>query len=213
MVIGDVVFGDDSLVWFGVVVCGDMYCIVIGVCISVQDNVVLYIIYDFVFNFGGFLLILGDDVIVGYQVMLYGCIIGDWVMIGMQIMIMDGVVVESDVMLVVGSLVSSGKWLVFGWLYWGWLVWLVCELIVKEIEFLFYVVGNYVKLKDQYLDEFQGIQIVYINDMLLKFSGLLLLCIGEVEVCIVMVKLKLLLVCILKLVIIELMVLWVLMLQ
>jgi carbonic anhydrase/acetyltransferase-like protein (isoleucine patch superfamily) len=152
-VIGDVALGDDSSVWPGAVVRGDMHHIVIGARTSVQDNAVLHITHDSAFNPGGFPLTLGDDVTVGHQAMLHGCTIGDRVMIGMQTMIMDGAVVESDVMLAAGSLVSPGKRLASGWLYRGRPARAVRELTAKEIEFLPYVAGNYVKLKDQYLDE------------------------------------------------------------
>jgi|TARA_R100001143_G_scaffold57945_1_gene55452 carbonic anhydrase/acetyltransferase-like protein (isoleucine patch superfamily) len=152
-VIGDVALGDDSSVWPGAVVRGDMHRIVIGARTSVQDNAVLHITHDSAFNPGGFPLTLGEDVTVGHQAMLHGCTIGDRVMIGMQTMIMDGAVVESDVMLAAGSLVSPGKRLASGWLYQGRPARPVRELTAKEIEFLPYVAGNYVKLKDQYLDE------------------------------------------------------------
>jgi|TARA_B100000378_G_scaffold5979_2_gene5434 carbonic anhydrase/acetyltransferase-like protein (isoleucine patch superfamily) len=152
-VIGEVTLGNDSSVWPGAVVRGDMHRIVIGARTSVQDNAVLHITHDSAFNPGGFPLTLGDDVTVGHQAMLHGCTIGDRVMIGMQTMIMDGAVVESDVMLAAGSLVSPGKRLASGWLYRGRPARAVRELTAKEIEFLPYVAGNYVKLKDQYLDE------------------------------------------------------------
>lgn len=152
-VIGEVTLGDDSSVWPGAVVRGDMHRIVIGARTSVQDNAVLHITHDSAFNPGGFPLTLGDDVTVGHQAMLHGCTIGDRVMIGMQTMIMDGAVVESDVMLAAGSLVSPGKRLASGWLYRGRPARAVRELTAKEIEFLPYVAGNYVKLKDQYLDD------------------------------------------------------------
>ena len=150
-VIGDVDLGDDSSVWPGAVVRGDMHRIVIGARTSVQDNAVLHITHDSAFNPGGFPLTLGDDVTVGHQAMLHGCTIGDRVMIGMQTMIMDGAVVENDVMLAAGSLVSPGKRLASGWLYLGRPARPVRELTAKEIEFLPYVAGNYVTLKNQYL--------------------------------------------------------------
>ena len=152
-VIGEVALGDDSSVWPGAVVRGDMHRIVIGARTSVQDNAVLHITHDSAFNPGGFPLTLGDDVTVGHQAMLHGCTIGDRVMIGMQTMIMDGAVVESDVMLAAGSLVSPGKRLESGWLYRGRPARPVRELTEQELRFLPYVAGNYVKLKDKHMAE------------------------------------------------------------
>lgn len=65
----------------------------------------LYVIYKFLYNLDGNLLIIGEDVIVGYKVMFYGCIIGNWVLVGMGLILFDGVIVEDDVMIGVGSLV------------------------------------------------------------------------------------------------------------
>ncbi len=152
-VIGEVALGDDSSVWPGAVVRGDMHRIRVGARTSIQDNAVLHITHASEFNPGGFPLEIGADVTIGHQAMLHGCTVGDRVMIGMQTMIMDGAVVESDVMLAAGSLVSPGKRLASGWLYRGRPARAVRELTAKEIEFLPYVAGNYVKLKDQYLDE------------------------------------------------------------
>lgn len=92
--VGDIEIGVDSLVWLLVVICGDMYCICIGQCSSIQDGSVLYIIYVGFFNLDGFLLSIGDEVIVGYKVLLYGCSIGNWVLVGMGLIVMDGVVIE-----------------------------------------------------------------------------------------------------------------------
>lgn len=152
-VIGDVTLGDDSSVWPQAVVRGDMHYIQIGARTSVQDNAVLHITHASDFNPDGFPLSLGDDVTVGHQAMLHGCTIGDRVLIGMQAVVMDGAVVESDVMLAAGSLVSPGKRLASGWLYQGRPARPVRELTDKERRFLPYVAGNYVKLKDSYLQD------------------------------------------------------------
>lgn len=82
----------------------------------------MYVIYKNVENLNGYLLCIGDDVIIGYKVMLYGCIIYDWVFVGMGFIVLDGVVIENDVMIGVGSLVLFGKRFESGFLYMGSLV-------------------------------------------------------------------------------------------
>lgn len=77
VVIGDVCLVDDVGIWLFVVICGDVYYVQIGVCINIQDGSMLYVIYKFLYNLDGNLLIIGEDVIVGYKVMFYGCIIGN----------------------------------------------------------------------------------------------------------------------------------------
>lgn len=150
-VIGDVALGEDCSIWPGAVIRGDMHRIRIGARTSVQDNAVLHITHASRFNPDGFPLTIGEDVTFGHQAMLHGCTVGNRVMVGMQAMIMDGAVVEDDVMIAAGTLVSPGKRLESGWLYRGSPAKPARRLTEEELAFLPYVAGNYVKLKDQYL--------------------------------------------------------------
>ena len=150
-VIGDVTLGEDCSVWPCAVIRGDMHQIRIGSRVSVQDNAVLHITHDSRVNPGGFALTVGDDVTIAHQAMLHGCTVGNRVMIGMQAIIMDGAVVEDEVILAAGSLVPPGKRLVSGQLYRGRPATAVRPLTDEEREFLPYVAGNYVRLKDEYL--------------------------------------------------------------
>lgn len=152
-VIGDVTLGEDCSVWPGAVIRADMHFIEVGARVSVQDNAVLHITHDSPFNPGGFALTLGDDVTVAHQAMLHGCHIGNRVMIGMQAIVMDGAQIEDDVILAAGSLVPPGKKLKSGYLYRGKPAAQVRPLTREEREFLPYVAGNYVKLKNQHLAE------------------------------------------------------------
>ena len=149
--IGDVVLGRDCSVWPGAVIRGDMQRIGIGDRVSIQDNAVLHITHDSPFNPGGFALHLGDDVTVAHQAMLHGCTIGCRVMIGMQAMVMDGALLEDDLILAAGSLVPPGKTLASGYLYRGRPAVAVRPLTDEERRFLTYVAANYVRLKDRYL--------------------------------------------------------------
>lgn len=149
--IGDVTLGDDCSVWPCAVIRGDMHRITLGARVSVQDNAVLHITHDSRFYPGGFPLSIGDDVTIAHQAMLHGCTIGSRVMIGMQAMVMDGAVLEDEVILAAGSLVPPGKRLVSGYLYRGRPAQQVRALTEQESQFLTYVAGNYVRLKDRYL--------------------------------------------------------------
>ena len=53
-VIGNVSLGDDSSVWPGAVIRGDMHSIAVGARSNVQDNAVLHITHASDFNPGGF---------------------------------------------------------------------------------------------------------------------------------------------------------------
>ncbi|UTW10754.1 gamma carbonic anhydrase family protein [Marinobacterium rhizophilum] len=153
VVLGDVTIGDDSSIWPLVVVRGDMHQIRIGARSSIQDGSVLHITHAGPFNPDGFALLIGDDVTVGHQAMLHGCSIGNRILIGMGSMVMDGAVIEDEVVLGAGSLVPPGKTLHSGYLYVGRPAKQVRPLTEKELAFFTYSAGNYVRLKDQHLQE------------------------------------------------------------
>jgi len=153
VVLGDVVLGDDVSVWPLTVIRGDMHRIRIGDRTSVQDGSVLHITHAGPFNPDGFPLIIGSDVTIGHQAMLHGCTIGNKVLVGMGAMVMDGAIVEDEVIIGAGSLVPPGKTLESGYLYVGRPVKQQRPLTEKELKFFSYTAANYVKLKDQHLEE------------------------------------------------------------
>lgn len=153
IVVGDVSLGDDCSVWPNTVIRGDMHTIKIGKRCSIQDGSVLHITHASDYNPDGFALTLGDEVTVGHMAMLHGCTIGSRVLIGMQAMVMDGVIIEDDVVLGAGSLVPPGKVLKSGHLYVGRPAKMVRPLSEKELSYFSYTAGNYVKLKNEHLAE------------------------------------------------------------
>ena len=153
VVIGDVEIGEDSSVWPLTVVRGDMNRIRIGARTSVQDGSVLHITHAGPFNPDGFALIIGDEVTIGHKVMLHGCTLGNRILVGMGSTIMDGAVVEDEVIIGAGSLVPPGKRLASGYLYVGSPVKQMRPLNEQERTFFPYSASNYVKLKDQHLAE------------------------------------------------------------
>jgi len=151
LIIGDVVVGDDSSVWPMAVIRGDMQRIRIGRRCSVQDGSVLHITHAGPFNAEGWPLTLGDDVTVGHNVTLHGCTLGNRILVGLGSVVLDGAVIEDEVLLAAGSLVPPGKRLLSGWLYRGQPAKPIRRLSEREREFFSYTAANYVKLKDQYL--------------------------------------------------------------
>jgi carbonic anhydrase/acetyltransferase-like protein (isoleucine patch superfamily) len=151
VIIGDVIMGKDSSVWPLTVIRGDMHRIRIGERVSVQDGSVLHITHAGPFNPDGFPLTIGNDVTIGHQAMLHGCTLGDRILIGMKAMVMDGAVIESDVVLAAGAVVPPGKLLKSGWLYMGSPAKPARELTEKELSYFTYTAANYVKLKNTYM--------------------------------------------------------------
>lgn len=153
VVIGDVELGEDSSVWPMTVIRGDMHRIRIGARTSVQDGSVLHITHAGPFNPDGYPLIIGDEVTVGHKVTLHGCTLGNRILIGMGSIVMDGAVIEDEVILGAGSLVPANKRLRSGYLYMGSPAKEVRALTEREREFFTYTAANYVRLKDQYRNE------------------------------------------------------------
>ncbi len=96
---------------------------------------------------------IGEDVTVGHKVMLHGCTIGNRVLVGMGSILLDGAIVEDDVMIGAGSLVPQNKRLESGYLYLGSPVKQIRPLSDEEKAGLRYSANNYVKWKDEYLDQ------------------------------------------------------------
>lgn len=150
VVIGDVHLGEHASVWPLVSARGDVNYIRIGARTNVQDNCVLHVSRSSESQPEGHPLVIGDDVTVGHHVMLHGCTIGSRVLIGMSAVIMDGAVVEDDVIIGAGSLVPPGKTLRSGYLYVGSPVKEARPLSDAELAFLPQSAANYVLLKEDY---------------------------------------------------------------
>lgn len=112
-VIGDVVVGTGSSVWYGAVLRGDVMPIRVGARSNVQD---LSVVHG---TTGLAATTIGDEVTVGHGVVLHGCTISDRVLVGMGSIVLDLAVLETDVVLGAGSLVPPRSRLESGWLYLG----------------------------------------------------------------------------------------------
>ena len=156
VVIGDVVLGDDVSVWPGAVVRGDMHRIRVGARSNVQDNAVLHITHAGKFNPEGWPLTIGEDVVIGHAAVVHGCTVGDRVLIGIGAVVNDGAVVEDEVLIGAGTLVPPGKQLESGFVYVGNPCKKLRPVTEPEREFFRYSPGNYVRLKDAYLNEQRG---------------------------------------------------------
>lgn len=98
-VIGDVVIGDESSIWFGAVVRGDVFPIRIGARTNIQDNAVVHV------TNGKWSATIGDEVTVGHLAMIHGCSIGNRCLVGMGSIILDGAIIEDECVIAAGALV------------------------------------------------------------------------------------------------------------
>ncbi|BDY02994.1 gamma carbonic anhydrase family protein [Ferrimonas sp. YFM] len=150
---GDITLGEDVSVWPLVAARGDVNHIRIGDRSNVQDGTVLHVTRKGESNPDGYPLLIGKDVTVGHKAMLHGCTIGDRVLVGMGAIVLDGAIIEDDVILGAGSLVPPGKTLESGFLYVGSPAKQARPLNDKERAFLAVSAENYVKLKNEYLNQ------------------------------------------------------------
>lgn len=153
VVIGKVTLAEDVSIWPMTVVRGDVNTISIGARSNIQDASVLHVTHDGPYSKGGIPLVIGADVTVGHRVTLHACTVGDFCLVGMSATVMDGAVLENEVLLAAGSLVPPGKRLEGRSLYRGSPVERVRDLSEREIEMLHYSAAHYVRLKDRYLAE------------------------------------------------------------
>jgi len=151
-VIGDVQIGDDSSVWPGVVIRGDVNFIRIGERSSIQDGSVIHVSHDGPYTRpGGFPTLIGNDVTVGHAVVLHGCTLEDACLIGMHASVLDGAVVQKHGFVGAGALIPPGKVVGSGELWVGNPAKKLRDLSQREIESLLYSAQHYVRLKDRYL--------------------------------------------------------------
>ncbi|MBW4022676.1 MAG: gamma carbonic anhydrase family protein [Proteobacteria bacterium] len=103
VVIGDVVIGAQSSVWFHCVLRGDTNFVRIGARTNIQDGSILHV------NRDTFACVLGDDVTVGHAAIVHACTIEDGGFVGMGATVLDGAVIEAGGVLGAGALLPPGK--------------------------------------------------------------------------------------------------------
>ena len=100
-IVGAVELGEDSSVWYGCVLRGDVNRIVLGPRSNLQDGTVVHL-------GDRDPTLVGADVVVGHRAVLHGCTIGDACLIGIQATLLDGVVIGEGSVVGAGALVTAG---------------------------------------------------------------------------------------------------------
>ena len=145
-VIGDVVIGEESSVWFNAVVRGDVNHIRIGKRTNIQDGCVLHVARK------KHPLIIGDEVTVGHNVVLHACTIQSRCLIGMGAIIMDEAEVGEHSIVGAGSLVIANTKIPPGSLVLGSPAAVRRELTEEEKRGVREAAANYVGDIELYLD-------------------------------------------------------------
>jgi carbonic anhydrase/acetyltransferase-like protein (isoleucine patch superfamily) len=102
-VIGDVVIGSETGIWFHCLVRGDLNSIRIGARTNIQDATVIHI------DSGDFSTFIGDDVTVGHNAVIHACTLKNRAFVGISATVLDGAVIEEGGMLAAGGLLTPGK--------------------------------------------------------------------------------------------------------
>lgn len=111
--VGDVVIGDNCSVWFNAVVRGDVNFIKIGNNVNIQDGVVIHCTYL------GASTTIEDNVSIGHNALVHGCVLKNNVLVGMGAIIMDNAVVEEYSIIAAGSVVLENTICESGYIYAG----------------------------------------------------------------------------------------------
>jgi carbonic anhydrase/acetyltransferase-like protein (isoleucine patch superfamily) len=101
-VIGDVILGDNSSIWWNAVLRGDTDQLRVGGNSNIQDGSVLH-------TDAGIQLTIGANVTVGHLVMLHGCTIGDGSLVGIKSVILNHAVIGENCLIGANSLIPEGK--------------------------------------------------------------------------------------------------------
>lgn len=143
-IIGDVVIGEYSNIWFGTVLRGDMNFLSVGTHTNIQDNSTVHNDHDFP-------AIIGDYVTIGHNCIIHGCKISNNTLIGMGSTILNGAEIGEYTIIGAGSLVTQGKKIPGGVLCMGVPAKVVRELTIQEKESIKNSAQHYVELSMKYI--------------------------------------------------------------
>src|SRR5436305_6802934 len=144
VIIGDVKIGEDSSIWFGSVVRGDVNFIRIGARTNVQDGTIIHV------SSKTHSTVLEDEITVGHRVILHGCYIESGCLIGIGAILLDGVRIGRNSLVAAGSLLTPGTQIPPNSLVMGSPAKVKRELTADELAYLDQSWRNYVQLKKQY---------------------------------------------------------------
>jgi carbonic anhydrase/acetyltransferase-like protein (isoleucine patch superfamily) len=110
---GDVLMGDDCSVWFNAVLRGDVNSIRMGNKVNVQDGAVIHCTYQKSKS------LIGNNVSIGHNAIVHGCVIEDNVLVGMGAIIMDHAQIGTNSIIAAGAVVLENTIVEPGSIYAG----------------------------------------------------------------------------------------------
>jgi len=143
-IIGSVTLRQGASVWFNAVIRGDNEQIEIGMNSNIQDGAVLH-------ADPGIPLRVGDNVTVGHQAMLHGCMVGNNSLIGIGSTILNHARIGRNSIVGAHALITKGKEYPDGVLILGSPAKVARDLDEQEIESIQNAAEVYVRNAERYL--------------------------------------------------------------
>lgn len=110
---GDVIMGEDCSIWFNAVIRGDVNSIRIANKVNVQDGAVIHCTYL------KSKTIIGNNVSIGHNAIVHGCVIEDNVLVGMGAIIMDHAKIGANSIIAAGAVILENTIVEPGSIYAG----------------------------------------------------------------------------------------------
>lgn len=98
---GAVTLSEESSVWYGASLRADYVPVTVGARSNIQDNATLH-------GDPGFPCVVGEDVTIGHNAVVHGCVIEDACVIGMGSVVMNGAVIGAGSLVAGGAVVMPG---------------------------------------------------------------------------------------------------------
>lgn len=112
-IVGEVIIGNDCSIWFNAVIRGDVNFIHLGNKVNVQDGAIIHCTYQ---KYG---TTVGNNVSIGHNAIVHGCVIQDNVLVGMGAIVMDNAQIGSNSIIAAGAVVLENTIVEPGTIYAG----------------------------------------------------------------------------------------------
>ncbi len=110
---GDIIMGDGCSIWFNAVLRGDVNTIRMGNKVNVQDGAVIHCTYQRAST------TIGNNVSIGHNAIVHGCVIDDNVLVGMGAIVMDNTKIGCNCIIAAGAVVLENTLIEPGSIYAG----------------------------------------------------------------------------------------------
>ena len=147
VVLGDVEIGNDTSIWYGASLRGDVCSIRIGEKSNVQDCAVCHVTKN------KYPLVIGDLVTIGHGAVVHGCTIENHCLVGMNATVLDDVEVGEGSIIAANAMVPMGLKIPPRSLVAGVPARIKKELSATDVKFIDQFAINYLEEKDVYLKE------------------------------------------------------------